>query len=154
MKKVSIFLISISVLLTFSMQVVAQNRGHDRSRDGGGRPNMEEFISKRNAYIAEAVGMTAEEAAVFIPLDNELMRKKFEAGRECRKVERELQDKKDKTEEECHKLLKCREEVKEKRDQLDKEYLEKFKKILSAEKILKYERADRDFFEEFIRDKK
>ena len=136
------------------MYAVAQD-GNGRQRDGR-RPSFdrEEFISKRNTYITKTVELTTEEAAVFIPLDNDLMRRKFELGRDCSKIERELRDKKEKKKDEkdeYNKLLKCREEAKEKRDQLDKEYLEKFKKILSAEKILKYERADRDFFDEFFR---
>jgi ribosomal protein L32E len=65
-----------------------------------------------------------------------------------------LRKKEGKTEEEYNKLLKCREEVKEKRDKLDREYLEKFKKILTAEQILKYQSADRAFFDEFMRDRK
>jgi len=98
--------------------------------------------------------LTAEETAVFIPLDNELMRKKFDVGRECRRFERELHNKAEKTDEECNKLLRCQEEVKDKREQLDREYLEKFKKVLSAAKILKYQNADKEFFDNFIRDQK
>jgi len=154
MKQVKFFIVCLSVMLMFSLQSVAQGKGHDHSR-GGRKPfDREAFFAKRNTYITEKVGLTAEEAAVFIPLDNELMQKKFEIGRECHKIERQLHDKKDKSEDDCNKLLKCREEVKEKRDKLDREYQEKFKKILSAEQILKYQRADRDFFDEYIRERK
>ena len=148
----NIFLISISALLLLSVQSVAQNRGGEGSRDGRRPFDREDFFAKRNAFITEKIALTASEAAVFIPLDNELLQKKYELGRECNRIERELREKKEKTDEECKKLLKCREEVKEKRDRLDKEYLDKFKKILSAEQILKYHSADREFFDEFIRD--
>ena len=147
MKKVNNLIVVISVLM-FSMQVVAQEKN-----DGRRSFDREDFISKRNLYITETVALTAEESAVFIPLDNELMRKKFEIGRECHRIERELRNKSDKTDEECRTLLKCREEVKEKRDQLDREYLEKFKSVLSAEKILKYQSADRDFYESYFRNR-
>jgi len=152
MGKVKFFIVSLSVLLvTFTMQSVAYGNSHRLFQD---RSDRETFIAKRNIFITEKVALTAEVAAVFIPLDNELLHKKFEIGRDCRKIERELRDKKDKTDDECKKLLKCREEVKEKRDRLDKEYLEKFKKILSAEQILKYQSADREFFESYFRDRK
>ena len=145
MKRENFFLISLSVLLMVSIQSVAQNNRRPFDRD--------DFFAKRNAFITEKVGLTASEAAVFIPLDNELIQKKFEFGRDCNRLERELQHKKDKSDEECKKLLKCREEVKEKRDKLDKEYLEKFKKTLSAEQILKYHSADREFFDQYIRNR-
>ena len=134
------------------MQSVATGKDHKHFQDRGGF-DREAFIAKRNAFITEKVGLTAEEEAIFIPLDNELMHKKFEIGSDCRRVERQLRNKKDKSEAECQKLLKCREEVKEKRDQLDKEYSEKFKKILSAERILKYQSADREFFEDYFRER-
>lgn len=155
MKQVKFLIVCFSAMLMFSLQTVAQGKGHHDHSGGGRKPfDKEDFFAKRNAYITEKVDLTAEEAAVFIPLDNELMHKKFEVGRECHKIERQLRDKKDKSEEEYNKLLKCREEVKEKRDKLDKEYQEKFKKTLSAEQLLKYQRADRDFFDEYIRDRK
>ena len=154
MRNINFFIVSLSALLMIlSMQSVAYGKGH-RQLQGRGQPfDRETFIAKRNVFITEKVSLTAEEAAVFIPLDNELMHKKFEIGRECRKIERELRNKKDKPDDECKKLLKCREEVKEKRDRLDREYLEKFKKILSAEQILKYQSADREFFEDYFRDR-
>jgi hypothetical protein len=152
MRKVKIFVGCFSVLLISALQLPAQEHEHKHE---GRRPfDREAFTSKRNVYITEQIGLTAKEASVFIPLENELMQKKFELGRVCHKLERELKKKDDKTEEEYNKLLKCREEVKEKWDKLDKEYLEKFKKILSAEQIVKYQSADRAFFDEFVRDRK
>ena len=146
------FLIYFSVFLILSLQSIAQNVDRNQSRIGRDL-NREEFITKRNIFLTEKMELTAEETAIFIPLDNELLRKKFEVGRECRRYEREIRNKNEKTDEEFKKLLKCREEVKEVRDQLDKEYLEKFKKIVSAEKILKYQNADKAFMDEFIRDR-
>ncbi len=153
MKKIKL-IVCLSALLLISLQSIAQNKDHGESR-GGRKPfDREAFMAERNTYITDKVGLTAEETAVFIPLDNELMQKKFEVGRECRRLERELRNKDDKSEEEYNKLLKCREEVKEKGDQLDKEYLEKFKKVLSAEQILKYQNADKEFFDKYMRDRK
>lgn len=154
MKQIKFFIVCLSALLMLSLQSAAQGKGHGHPKGERKSFDKEDFMAKRNVYITDKVALTAEEAAVFIPLDNELMQKKFEAGRECHKIERQLRDKKDKNDEDCDKLLKCREEMKEKRDKLDKEYLEKFKKVLSAEQILKYQSADRDFFDEYIRDRK
>ena len=132
-------------MISVSLLSIAQNRN---GREG---LNREELIAKRNTFLTEKMALTAEETAVFIPLDNELLRKKFEVGRECHQYGRDLNSKSERTDEEYQKLLKCRQEVKEKREQLDREYLEKFKKILSAEKILKYQNADKEFFDNYIR---
>jgi len=150
----------LSALLMISMQGIAQNRDNreNRERNNGRNEresiNREEFTAKRNTYLTEKMSLTAEETAVFIPLDNELMRKKFEAGLDCRRLSHELNNKKEKTDEEYKKLLKCREEAKEKSERLDKEYFEKFKKVLSAEKLLKYQKADKEFMEEFFRNRR
>jgi hypothetical protein len=154
MKKVNFFLACLSATFLLALQAPAQQHGHRPHPNNGRAFDREAFTAIRNAYITEKVGLTAKEAAVFIPLDNELMYKKFEVGRECYRIERELKKKESKTEEEYNKLLKCREEMKEKRDKLDKEYLEKFKKVLTAEQIIKYQSADRAFFDEFVRDRK
>jgi len=154
MEKTKKILLCISALLIiFSMQSVASGKSHKHFQNRGGFDRAD-FIAKRNVFIAQKIALTADEEAAFIPLDNELLHKKFEIGRDCRRIERELRDKKDKSDAECQKLLKCREEVKEKRDQLDREYLEKFKKILSAEQMLKYQSADREFFEDYFRDRR
>jgi len=153
MKKINV-IIYFAALLIISLHSFAQNRERNSGRNGREGFNQEEFMAKRNIFLTEKMALTAEETALFIPLDNELMRKKFETGRECRSLDRELRAKNDKTDEDYKKLLKCREDEKEKRDRLDKEYLEKFKKMLSAEKILKYQSADKEFFDNFFRDRR
>ena len=149
MKKIFFLIAGISVLLSFSMQIAAQ----ERERRG---PNneREDFFAKRNAYITKKVDLTTEKAVVFIPLENELMRKKFEAGRDCSRLNRELSRKKEKSEDDYRKILDCNEKVKENREKLDKEYMEKFKKILSSEQILRYQRADMEFYNEFFRERR
>ena len=151
--KRSEFLVCLAVSLILSGQSFAQNRDRNNARNERDASFMEEFMAKRNSYLTEKIGLTADETAVFIPLDNELLRKRYEVGRDCERYVRELRDKKETTDEEYKKALKCSEEVKEKREQLDKEYLEKFKKVLSAEKLLKYQNANKAFMEEFFRDR-
>jgi len=152
--KRSNFWVCLVALLVISMQSFAQDRDRNNGRNGRDPSRREEIMAKRNTYLTEKMGLTAAEAAVFIPLDNELLQKKFEVSRDCRRLDRELHNKKDKTDEDFKKILKCREEVKEMSDRLDKEYNEKFKKVLPAEKILKYKHADQAFFDENFRDRR
>jgi hypothetical protein len=141
-------------MLLVAWPSIAQNQDRNNATNRRDTSDREELIAKRNTFLVEKMSLTAEETAVFIPLENELLRKKFEVGRECFRYGRELDKKEEKTEEEIKKLLNCREEVKEKREKLDKEYLEKFKKVLSAEKILLYQNADKTYFDEFIRNRR
>jgi len=147
------YIVYLVAMFMISLQSIGQNRDGNNSR-AGREADREALIAKRNTYLTEKMELSAEEAAVFIPLDNELLRKKFEAGRDCRRFERELNNKNEKTDEEFKKLLRCREEVKGKIEQLDREYSEKFKRILTAQKLLKYQNADKEFFDNYMRDQK
>lgn len=111
----------------------------------------EAFHAKRNAYITAEVGLTPEEASLFIPLCDELQRKMFEVGLDCRRLSREMKSKKQATDAEYLKAIDACLEVRINEAQLEKEYYEKFKKILSPEKLYKYRRADYKFAREFMR---
>ena len=120
--------------------------------DGKGRKHFdrETFEAKRNAYIVAEVGLTPEEAAEFIPLCNELNQKKFEIGRECRMLSKKIRQKEKPTEAEYVELIDKSLEVEIEEAELKKEYFEKFKKILSPEKIYKYREAEYKFVREFM----
>jgi hypothetical protein len=110
------------------------------------------FQARRNAYITAEAGLTADEAAAFIPLDNELKQKQFDSGRECRRRNRESRAKKQLSDDACLKLIDCNIETRIKEAQLEKEYYEKFKRILPPQKLYKYQQADFKFMREFMRE--
>jgi hypothetical protein len=110
------------------------------------------FQAKRNAYITAEIGLTADEAAEFIPLDNELKQKMFDTGRECRRLTRESRTKEVMPDAVYLKLIDCSIETRIKAAQLEKEYYEKFKRILSPSKLYKYQQADAKFMREFMMD--
>ena len=95
-KRIFFILIMVAVAGAFST-VIAQ---HDK-----GKFDREAFMAKRNAYITASAGLTADEAAAFIPIENEMQRKKFEIGRDCRKLARKSRSKEGLTEEEQQKLV-------------------------------------------------
>lgn len=146
-----IFIITfVAVSLLFSLDVYAQQNVQESKKE---KQNFdrEAFEARRNAFITAEVGLTPEEAAEFIPLCDELRRKRFEVGRECRRLSREIGKKEDPTAEEYTKLTDVCLEVGIKEAQLDKEYYEKFKKILSPEKLYKYREAEFKFARQFMR---
>jgi Spy/CpxP family protein refolding chaperone len=125
--------VAISVLLSFN--ATAQEKKEQRHFD------REAFEARRNAFITAEVGLTPEEAAQFIPLCNELRQKKFEVGRECRKLSKEIRHKENPTDADYNKVIDECLDVEIKEAQLEKEYFERFKKILSPEKVYKYRNA-------------
>jgi hypothetical protein len=152
MKKFGLLLIITIVTASFGNPLYSQR---DNKRHGDGFPSdIKDFIESRNAYLTEKLSLTAERAKKFLPLDNELMMKKFEIGRDCHHLGRKIRDKKNCSEEEYAALLKCREEVKAKRFELDKKYMEKFKDILTSEQLIIYEKAEKDFLDEYMKKKR
>lgn len=143
-----LFITFVAISVLFTSEVKAQEGKDNKHFD------REVFQAKRNAYITAEVGLTPEEAAVFIPLLDEMKQKMFELGHECRKFTREVRSKRKITDEEYLKNIDECLEVKVKEALLEKEYYEKFKKILSPEKLYKYRRAEYKFAREFMKDRK
>ncbi len=75
----------------------------------------------------------------------------FEVGRECRKLTKDLKHKNPPTESDYSKVNDECLGVKMKEAALEKEYYEKFKKILSPEKLYKYRRAEYKFARNFMK---
>ncbi|MDR1602569.1 MAG: hypothetical protein LBS42_09100 [Tannerella sp.] len=118
----------------------------------GNRPKFDrqEFITKHNAFITAEIGLTGDEAVEFIPVENQMKEKLFEIGNECRKLNREIRSKKTISDEMYLKLINCNFETRLKELQLEKEYYEEFKKILSPEKLYRYQQAEFKFMREFM----
>ncbi|MBD8347446.1 MULTISPECIES: hypothetical protein [unclassified Dysgonomonas] len=112
--------------------------------------DIEAFKQKRAEFIIEKVNLTDAEAKAFIPLTNELMDKRFELNRAIRKESRELRKKSNKTNADYERLLEASSSVKIKEAQLEQEYLQKFKKVLSAEKIYRYKQAETQYMKELV----
>lgn len=109
------------------------------------------FIAKRNAFIVSEAGLTNEEAAAFIPVVNELQKKMFDIGREYRQMAKSLKHNADASDAEYTKTIEAGLNVELKQAQLQREYYEKFKKILPPKKIYLYKRAELKFAREFMR---
>ena len=137
--------VTISVMLTSGVSA-QQKKGYKKHFE------REVFETKRNAFITAEVGLTPEEAAQFIPLCNELRQKKFELGRDCRKLNRIIQRQKEPTDADYEKVIDANLAYDIEEVQLNKEYFEKFKKILSPQKIFKYMKAERKFVRTYMKD--
>ena len=139
------FITFVACSVVFSFSAHAQSGKQHRNFD------REAFFAKKNAFITAEMGLTPEEAASFIPLCNELQEKMFEAGRECRKLSKDLKHNENATDADYLKVIDECVSVNMRQAQLEKEYYEKFKKILSPKKLYRYKRAEGKFAREFMR---
>lgn len=112
--------------------------------------DIEAFKKKKANFIIEKVNLSDSEAKVFIPLSNEFMDKRFELNRLIRKKAHELRKKSNKSDADYNQLLDAEMNLKMQEAQLEQEYLHKFKKVLSAEKIYKYKKAEEEYMKSML----
>lgn len=128
-------------LLGFTFVFMLNVQGQDNKKF-----DIERFKKERIDFLIKEIGLTNQESKVFIPLCDELMSKKFELNREIRRKGREVRQKGTRaTAADYESLNDQTMDNKIKEAQLDKEYYQKFKTVLSPEKIYKYQRAESKF---------
>ena len=165
MKKVILFILGIIVLCPISgqnqpVQGGQQRWGQQRQTwqrnaapqqampNHSGQFSAAEYWKQQKAFFTEKAGLTEDESEKFFPLYNELQQKKRELNREVRRMS--YQD--NQTEDQARKTLDVIAETNLKIAQLEKEYLEKFKEVLPASKILKVQNAEDQFNSQILKD--
>jgi hypothetical protein len=122
--------------------VVAQS---DRSNDER-QKRWEEMKAKRAAFFTERIGFTEQEAQQFWPVYNKLQDEKGRLSKKLRDFHHNI-----KCNDKGEKIINYEEitdemvNIKVQEANLDKVYHQKFKKILSPEKLFKYYQAERDW---------
>lgn len=135
------------IISIFCLTVNAQEQAGTPRRQ---RMTPKEFQTKQKEYIAQHAGLTKEESAAFFPLYYELQNKKHEANRRVWKQARAVKPH-ERTEEECNEMIDALADVKIECATLEKEYLQKFKEILPAKKLMRVQMAEDRFQRELLR---
>ena len=137
-----------------------QRNGSSAQRNGAGQqpiPNRigqfspTEYWNQQKAFFTERAGLTEDEANAFFPLYNELQQKKRDLNREIRRIMREAAGP-EATQEQSLKAIDAQAETNIKIAELEKEYLQKFKEVLPATKILKVQNAEEQFNSQILKD--
>lgn len=147
--KIKVFLLLIS-LCFFSTSMSGRSHHGDcvveMQQPGDQRPkfNPEQFRRDLIAFISEKAGMTDEEARSFFPLFFEMREKmrniEHQKGRVIHKVaENKL------TERDCQRVLDEIIALDKKSTSVETQYLNRLKKIVGANRLLKVLNADREF---------
>ncbi len=131
MKSNSNILLLITLLLTISFTVFAQEPGDRQKR-------MEKYHSMKIAYFTDNLDLTPAEAEMFWPLYNKYEKQKGElrGKRKLRQNERN-QEGKELTEKEAEVIVDQHIETRRKELELDIEFHKELKTVLPATKILK-----------------
>lgn len=114
------------------------------------RLSPEEFRAKQKAFIIEKAGLNKEEAAKFFPVYFELQDKKKALNDKAWGLLRKGKDNKT-TEAQYAEILKGVYDARSASDKLERDYYEKFKKILSNKKIYMVQKAEMRFHRELLK---
>lgn len=135
-------IIALSLIVVTLLAANAQEKQSPQS--GRRRFSPEQFQAKQRGYITEKAKLTQEEADAFFPLFFELQKEKFRIEREARgKVIKERGQKL--TDEQCKELLINNADAHIKIAEIEKEYIAKYLKAVSAKKLLDIQRAEGSF---------
>ena len=143
MKK-TLFLIFISFLFVNVLFINAQDTSKSLM-------NLQAFEKSKQEFIIKEAGLTQKEAESFFPLNSELQKKKLDLHRKHKEDMKQTKESENISDEEYEHLLKENINLKMKEAELDKEYSEKFNKLMSPEKLFKAQQAERTFMQEELR---
>ena len=108
------------------------------------RCSEDEFRMKKQAYITEKAGLTSEEAQAFFPIYFELQEKKKEKNKETWSNARKGM-KPETSEEEYQEIINQHFNSQHEILDLEKEYIDKYRKVLTDKKIYMVYRAEIKF---------
>lgn len=115
------------------------------------RMSPEEYKARQQEFITRRAELTEIEAAAFFPVYFQLQKQKIETNGQLHRKMRDMR-KDEITEEEATALVEEMADMKIKCDQLDKDYLKQFLKIIPAKKMMKVQMAEEEFRRELLRD--
>ena len=122
------------IMICCGVPAIAQHGKMEDMRDTRGR---ERIRAAHAAYVTQRLELTAEEAEKFWPVYREYNEKRRELRQQVRDARRSDTDEK--------KILELDLSIKQQELDLEKEYMDRLQKIISAEKILKLRQAELDF---------
>jgi len=142
MKK-KLFLVAIATLFV-TVPLCAQNASNAQQKS-----SMNKMRAEKIAFIEQKVNFTDKEKADFIPFYEEYEKKKMEMNQQCRPDNMCCAKNAEKpgslTEKEIEEMMDKCSENRFKKAQLERDYYEQSKKILSPSKLMKVYQAERDY---------
>jgi len=118
------------------------------------RAEIEELNKKRVEFFTKAMELTRDEAKVFWPLYDELQAKKFRLNQQFSRALSEFRgnerERRRRSENEYRRIVNLSTQFRLNEAKLDEEYIAKFAKIISYEKIYRYQQAELQFARQML----
>lgn len=146
MKKYLILLFTLLSICVFSSQA-QNNKGANQHQK---KFDKERFIKDRADFYIKELKLTNEEAKNFIPMLNEFMEKKFEINRDARRAR--IKIKESKTDATYKAASDAFLDAKIKEAELQKEYYQKFEKVLPIQKVFRLSKVETNFMQKIIQE--
>lgn len=134
---------TLALVLLVSVNATAQNK----------RITREEFQNKQKEFFTQQAQLTQDEAAKFFSLYFELQEKKSKLNQEAMEQMRKGKDD-NLAEAEYNRIVENVLKSRITSDELELEYLKKYRKFLSAQKIYQLQRAEMRFHREMLKEAK
>lgn len=112
----------------------------------------EEYRQRQQDFMIEKSGLTKEESDKFFPIYFELQQKKNEINAKSRQSVNTSSEHGQLTDEDYTRMIDNLADAKLQTAKLEKEYLEKFKKVVPASKLLRLQIAETQFGSEMIKE--
>lgn len=117
-----------------------------------GKFDYDKFKAEKIAFFTDALELTPDEAAIFWPVYNEYEKKKWELSKDRREMDRQMDNGiKEMTEQECIEFANKFSSFPQKDADLNKEYNEKFLKVLPPRKVVMLYIAEMNFRNHMLR---
>jgi hypothetical protein len=129
----------LSGLIAFSLPALVQAQAHNASR----AERMEKIRTAKVAFIGERLALTAEQAQQFWPVYNEYEKKRHELRHKSRPFRNvNLEDLSD---QQMLEGIRAMQNGKQMELDLEKEYTDRFLKILPVRQVVQFHKAEREF---------
>lgn len=112
--------------------------------------NKQQFRQRQKRYLTEKASLTPQEAQAFFPLYFELQDKKHDLNKEAW-VKLRKEQKENLTEAAYSKLIDDVAKARIAADELEYEYVQRYKEVLPAKKIYRIQRAEMHFHRELLK---
>ncbi len=113
--------------------------------------NLQEFEKNKQEFIVQQAGLTTQEADMFFPINSELQKKKMDLHRQHQENMKHTKESSNISDEEYQKIIENNIDLKMKEAELDKQYSDRFNKLMSPQKLFKAQEAERTFMQEELR---
>lgn len=113
--------------------------------------DLQKFEKNKQEFIIKEAELSQKEADSFFPLNSELQKKKLELHRKHQETLKHTKESTDITEAEYKELIDNNIDLKMKEAELDKEYADKFNKVMSPQKLFRAQQAEKTFMQEELR---